>query len=337
MTKRWDNFFLILAIVTLLLFKQVSIQAAEQKEFSPFFVNNVLPVSIGLGLPKALSANSLKQGQKQLVFNLGVKSNANDSGSAIGEMLRLDGETYSLDVGLAYGLTQRWQLDAQVSYLRHTAGSLDSLIDGWHDFFGLDDGDRPLFERDQFEYSYTNGDTSEVVTEDDGISDFRLGIGYAIKQSEPLNFLIRAGISLPTGDADNLTGSDDVDADIGLYFNGRGQQGRWKNVAWHANLGYLLIGDEQALGIPTESSAWFSSLGAYWTVFPSIVLKSQLDSHGAFFDSDIDELTRAANEITIGMSYLTKQGGQFEIYFSEDVSVNRAADFSFGISKKIKF
>jgi len=88
----------VLPVFCVLMFLQMPIQAAEKKEFSPFFVNNVLPVSIGLGL--------------------------------------LDGETYSLDIGLAYGLSKRWQLDAQISYIRHTAGSLDGLIDGWHDFFG---------------------------------------------------------------------------------------------------------------------------------------------------------------------------------------------------------
>jgi len=305
MIKQQNKTILILVLANLLTFMQAPMQAAEKKDFSPFFVNNVLPVSIGLGLPKTLSANSLNQGEKQLIFNLGVKSNANDSGSTAGEMLRLDGETYSLDVGLAYGLSERWQLDAQISYLRHTAGSLDSLIDSWHEFFGLDEGDRPLFERDQFQYSFTSGSNDEFVTEGDGISDFRLGIGYVIKQSKPWNFLVRAGVSLPTGETDNLTGSDDVDADVGFYFNGRGL-GRWRNVAWHANLGYLL-------------------------------LQGQLDSHGSFFESDIDELARAAHELTIGLSYQTKRGGQFEIYFSEDISVNRAADFSFGISKKIKF
>ena len=325
----------VLPVFCILMFLQMPIQAAEKKEFSPFFVNNVLPVSIGLGLPKTLSANSLQQGQKQLNFNLGVKSNANDSG-AENEMLRLDGETYSLDIGLAYGLSKRWQLDAQISYIRNTAGSLDGLIDGWHDFFGLDDGDRPLFERDQFEYSYTNGSTNEAVSEGDGISDLRLGVGYTIKQSEALNWLLRAGVSLPTGDADNLTGSDDSDVDVGVYFNGRGKE-RWRNLAWHANLGYLLIGDDQSLGIPTESGAWFSSFGGYWSVYPRLVLQSQLDSHGSFFDSDIDELAREAHELTLGLSYQTKKGGQFEIYFSEDISVNRAADFSFGISKKITF
>lgn len=336
MIQQLNKNYIVLGILSLLFFEQVPTHAVEKKEFSPFFVNSLLPVSIGLGLPKTLSANSLNQGEKQLVFNLGVKSNANDAGSATGESLRLDGETYSLDVGLAYGLSERWQLNAQISYLRHTAGNFDSLIDGWHEFFGLNEGDRPILGRDQFEFSYANGSTNEFVTEGDGISDLRLGIGYAIKQTEPFSFLVHAGVSLPSGDADNLTGSDDVDADVGLYFNGRGQR-RWQNVAWHANLGYLLIGDEQSLGIPTESGAWFSSLGVYWAIFPRVVLQSQLDSHGAFFDSDIDELARTAHEITVGLSFQTKRGNQFEIYFSEDISVNRAADFTFGVSKKIAF
>ena len=55
------------------------------------------------------------------------------------------------------------------------------------------------------------------------------------------------------------------------------------------------------------------------------------------FESDINELAQPANELTLGMAYQTKQGGEFEIYFSEDLSVNRSADFSFGIAKKVTF
>ena len=238
---------------------------------------------------------------------------------------------------MAYGLADRWQLDAQISYLRHTGGDLDSLIDSWHELFGLNEGDRPLFERDQFQFAYSDGSRTQSIDESvDGISDVRLGLGYAIKQSEPLNFLVRAGVSLPIGSNDKLTGSDDFDADIGLYFNGRGVN-RWRNLGWHANLGYILIGDDQSLGIATESGTWFSSFGTYWALSQRIVLKSQFDLHGVFFVSDIDELDRSANELTIGFSYRAKKGGQTEVYFSEDISVNRAADFSFGISHKWLF
>ena len=311
--------------------------ASNENEFSPFFVNNVLPISIGLGLPKTLSANTLEKGQKKLTLNLGVKSNANDAGSSNGEMLQLDGETYSLDVGFTYGLTRRWQLDAQISYLRHTGGSLDNLIDSWHDFFSLDDGDRPLFEQDQFQFSYSDGNVDESIDESvDGISDLRVGLGYLVKSFGSSNVFLRAGLSLPTGDADKLTGSDDVDADIGIYTNGRGTN-RWRNLGWHANLGYLIIGDDQALGVSTQSGAWFSSLGGYWAISQRLVLKSQFDLHGSFFESGIDELASSANEVTVGFAYKTKKSGSFDVFFSEDISVNRGADFSFGVSHKILF
>ena len=311
--------------------------ANNPDEFSPFFVSNVLPISVGLGLPKTLSANSLKKGKKKLILNLGVKSNANDAGSPGGEVLQLDGETYSLDVGLSYGLTERWQVDAQISYLQHTDGKLDSLIDNWHNLFGLDDGDRPVFEQNQFQFSYSDGDIDESVDEPvDGVSDLRIGLGYLVKSIDQTNIILRVGFSLPTGDADRLTGSDDVDADIGIYANGRGVN-RWRNLGWHTNLGYLIIGDDQVLGISTESGAWFSSLGVYWAISPRLVLKSQFDLHGSFFQSDIDELNRSANELTLGFAYKTKKLGSFDVFFSEDISVNRAADFSFGIAHKILF
>lgn len=316
--------------------------SADTAEFSPFFVNNVLPVSIGLGLPKTLSATPLARGQKTFALNFGIKSNANDAGSPVNlgsssEILRLDGETYSLDVGLAYGLSKRWQIDAQVSYLLHSSGNFDRLIDSWHEFFGLNEGDRPLFERDQFEFLYSNGDVTESIDDSvSGISDLRIGAGYLLSQSKVANLMLRAGLSLPTGDADDLTGSDDVDADVGIYANGRGAN-KWQKFGWHANIGYLFIGDEQALGIATEDGAWFSSLGAYWSLNSNWIIKGQFDSHGAFFDSEIDELSDSATEVTLGFSYKSKSWGIFEIFFSEDISVNRAADFSFGITRKVSF
>lgn len=313
----------------------------EKQEYSssflPFFVTNNLPVSIGLGLPKALSSHSLDQGQKRLDINFGVKSNANDAGNQNSEVLILDGETQSIDIGLSYGLTDRWQIDTQVSYLGHSSGSLDSLIQNWHDFFSLDDGDRPFFGRDEFLYSYTNnGEQDQLVESSDGISDIRIGLGYSIQQRFVDQLMLRAGLSLPTGDNEKLTGSEKTDFDLGIYANGRGDK-RWKSLGWHANLGYLFIGDDESLGITTKSGSWFNSLGAYWAVNSKLTIKGQLDSHGVLFESNISELSNSATELTLGFAYKTKRLGVLELYFSEDVTVNRAADFSVGLSSRIFF
>lgn len=303
---------------------------------SPFFVTNNLPVSGGLGLPKTLSAIALESGEKRVDINLGVKSNADDSGRG-GEILILDGETHSLDIGIEYGVNSFWQIDAQLSYIRHSSGNLDGLIQNWHDLFGLDDGDRPVLGRDNFLFFYENNEVQNVLNEPvSGVSDLRIGLGYRLQQNWIDNVMFRIGMNLPTGDAEKLTGSDKLDIDVGIYTSGQGRQ-RWEKLGWHANLGYVSTGDDQALGIKTENGTWFNSFGVYWAMNSALTLKGQIDSHGSFFQSNIETLSRSATQLTLGLAYQSKRFGPFDLYFSEDITVNRASDFSFGITKRITF
>jgi len=164
----------------------------------------------------------------------------------------------------------------------------------------------------------------------------RVGLGYSVKQKWLDQLMLRVGLTLPTGNSEKLTGSDKIDADLGLYVAGRGE-GFWENIAWHANVGYIFIGDDQAFGIQTKNSTWFNSLGLYWGFNPAFTVKAQLDSHGGMFESDIDELYKVATQLTLGLAYQTKNKNIIEIYFSEDVAVNRSADFSVGIQYQSKF
>ncbi|MGH1428244.1 MAG: DUF3187 family protein [Arenicella sp.] len=308
----------------------------ESRSFSPFFVTNNLPVSIGLGLPKTLSSSPVAVGETAFDINVGIKSNANDAGSDT-ETLLLDGETQSLDLGVSYGLTERLLVDAQLSYIKHSSGNLDGLIQNWHDLFGLDEGDRPLFERDSFLYAYSQNDQDYALAEpSSGISDLRIGLGYAVNQHWVDNMMMRLGLSLPTGDKEKLTGSDKIDIDLGVYMSGRGLQ-HWRRLGWHANISYLWIGDDESLGIRTKKGTWFNSFGAYWAINSRWTAKSQIDSHGAMFESAISELNRSASELTFGLAYQSTKVGLIEVYFSEDITVNRSADFSFGISSKVNF
>ena len=53
----------------------------------------------------------------------------------------------------------------------------------------------------------------------------------------------------------------------------------------------------------------------------------QLDGHGEVFDSLIEEINKPAWQLTLASNYK-----QWQIYFAEDITVNRAADFSLGIN-----
>jgi len=326
----------ILYIILIVFYHSESV-ASKPIETTPFWVNADLPVMQGLGLPKALSAQLPIKGDTRLMINGIIKSNANDSG-ANNETLLIDGESQALELGFEYGLSQQWSVDLQLAYIRHTGGSLDSLIQSWHDAFGLSDGDRPLFDQDNLNFTYRRRDREHQINQTTGgISDARLGLGYALSQLahklKPIDSLmLRSGVNLPTGDSDKLTGSDKLDWDIGLYANGHSQ--KWSKLAWHANFGYLYVGDDSLFGIKTKQHAWFNSLGLSWEISPNLQVKAQLDSHSALFDSEIDELAKYASQLTLGSAYRSKHLGLIEFYVSEDLTVNRAADFSLGLSLK---
>ena len=317
----------------------------------PFMVSAELPVGIGLGLPKALSSQTMVAGETQWSINGSIQSHANDAG-ARDEVLLLDGETHRLDFSFHYGLSKRWQLDSQFAYIRHTAGQLDSLIQNWHDLLGLSDGDRPEFQQDSLLFSYQDSTQNAMLNQSiGGISDIRLGVAYSLNSSEltqttvkptkvsSSQWLLRAGLNLPTGDAKKLTGSDKTDVDIGLYGSSP-KIGRFNTVGWHANLGYLYTGDKQAFGIKTRNHNWFTSTGLHWAMRPNLQIKAQLDAHSALFDSAIDELARSAVLLTIGGSYQSPKYTNRAIldwYISEDLTVNRAADFTFGMAMRHRF
>ena len=327
---------LLIAILCLLLMNSAQARGAAAISERPFFVSAELPVAIGLGLPKTLSAHSVESGQWLIDLNSVIKSNAN-SANGSGESLRIDAESYNIELGLTYGLSDRWQLDVQAAYIRHTNGSLDGLIQQWHDFFGFSDGDRPLFEEDDFLIRYIGPEgQNNLITPSSGLSDIRLGLAYSIRQSWFDDLIVRTGVNLPTGDPAKLTGSDEVDFDIGIYTRGN-QLGKWSRLAWHHNIGVVLIGDDSSFGIPTKDNAFFHSIGFNWRLGTKWKIKGQLDSHSPFFESNITELSKSASQLTLGLSYSTKKIGAIELYFSEDVTVNRAADFSIGLNARFAF
>jgi hypothetical protein len=265
-----------------------------------------------------------------------IKSNANDARRA-NESLVIDSETQNLEANLIYGLSDRWQLDMQVAYIKHSGGSLDSLIQSWHDVFGLSDGDRPLFQDDGFQFLYI-GDQGQAnsIRPSGGLSDIRVGAGYSIKQNYISSLMVRFGVNLPTGSAEKLTGSDELDFDLGVYASGN-NIGSWTSLGWHNNLGMVLVGDDVSFSIPTKNTAWFHSIGLSWELNNKWQVKGQVDSHSALFDSKISELSKVASQLTLGLAYETEKSGLIELYFSEDLTVNRAADFSIGIASRFVF
>jgi len=299
---------------------------------------STLPIAIGAGFPESNTATLVEAQQVSVKYQL--QSNANDSGYSNGlvtETLLIDGETQSISLAYAKRINKQWEVNANISSYKHSAGRLDSLIDSWHSAFGLDDGDRPLFEENQLLFVYEkNGVRQEINTKQTGIGDIQLGIARQILNNENSQASLRGAISLPTGSADKLTGSAKADVALSFHF-GQHSIAKNKRFSWQAGLGVLAIGDDSLFGISTKSNSVYGDLSMQWKLRNSLHLYGQLNGHTALFESAIPELSKPSMQLTFGATFNASSDKQWKIFFSEDINVNRSPDFSFGINRLVNF
>ena len=112
------------------------------------------------------------------------------------ESLIIDVENYRYELGLSYRKDQ-WLAQVNVPFIANNGGELDGLIDSWHDFFGLPEGDRNKFSKDEIDIEYRLDGIAQFSQDSDtsGLGDLSIAIGFE-SQNEFRYFF---GIELPTG------------------------------------------------------------------------------------------------------------------------------------------
>jgi len=294
---------------------------------TPIPTKNTLPVMQGAGLGKPQSAKINNTSPWTINVNASLQSHANDAGSQT-ESLLIDSEVHSVVTNLQWNFAPAWQLALQLEGLRNTSGHFDGTIDRWHDLFGLDAGDRSRQARDQINIEYHSPESATRINHaNSGLGDTRISLGYQLQDRLDWQLAIYSEVNLPTGKPQSLLGSDKTDLSLGLAAARSGE-----TFGWHANLGVVAIGDKSLFGIATQTAAWFSSLGTHWQINQNWRISAQLDGHARVFVTSVDEIGGPAWQLSLsGERKLGKNGASIQAYFSEDISVNRTADFLFGV------
>ena len=114
-------------------------------------------------------------------------------------------------------------------------------MESWHDLFGLPNGARNRLPQDALLIEYRSGESTLLRVDHDssGLADLPLSVGYQLTASERGAVATWLTIKLPTGKAEDLTGSGAVD--VALSLSGERQlSDRWQlfgqaNVAWLGN------------------------------------------------------------------------------------------------------
>ena len=251
------------------------------------------------------------------------------------ERLHVDGETTRFALTLGYGLAENFDISIEVPYLWHQSGSLDSLIDEWHDIFGFPGGSRQSRERDRLEFLYADSQSIPVGLTDntDGIGDIRLMAGWQLSRTENRRTALRFGIKLPTGDSNDFLGSGGTDLSIGIASDIDGLLGNAKLGGFYrANITYL--GEPDVLADRYNDLVGQLSFGLSYSMHTHVDLTLQSRLRSAVYDSEIESLGELSMSLNFGATFHVSDRHHLMISVGEDVNPGTVPDVSFQIAFK---
>ncbi len=240
------------------------------------------------------------------------------------ESLIIDVENYRYELGLSYRKDQ-WLAQVNVPFTANNGGELDGLIDSWHDFFGLPEGDRDEFPKDEFDIEYRLDGIAQFSEDSDtsGLGDVSIAVGFE-SQNEFRYFF---GIELATGSESDFSGNEAVDFAIWASREKRIDE----EMSLYGLFGISFPADDGTLEGLIVDEIWVAQLGLEYRFDESLVGTVQLDLHSATIeDSDLDAFGESL-QIQLGLGFLRFfENHRLDLFFSEDILVGTAPDISFG-------
>lgn len=241
------------------------------------------------------------------------------------ETLLIDVENYRYELGLRYRRGQ-WLARLDIPWVHNSTGQLDSAIENWHDFFGLPQGKRDEFPRDQIKLNYQRDGVNllDLDSSAGGIGDIALAIGY---QPEA-GWTWFAGAELATGSKDDLSGNGATDLALWATRQFRLDQ----DTGGFALLGLAFPGDSNYLEGLVVERIWAAQLGFDYRFNPSVIATLQLDLHTRSIEhSDLTAFGESLQvQLGLGFPRLFAEH-RLDLFFSEDILVGSAPDISFGL------
>ena len=300
----------------------------------PLPFNDQNPLLSGFALPAALPTRLNQAGGWSFQSTFSWASSAIVQASD-DDSLVVDAETKELRLVLQRGLAHGYAMRIQLPYRHTSGGSLDGFIDRWHDTFGLPEGARPSLPEDALRLLYVQDGVVRMDSRSStqGLGDASVELGKALVQNERSAVTGWLGLKLPTGDADDLTGSGSVDVTVALAAEHRLGE-RWQLFGQVAGT-WLSEGDR--LSRQQCSAVGSATAGMSVRAIGELTLTVQVDAHTAVYDANDLEFLDDAVALSVGGSY--RFGADWALAFgvSEDIAVESAPDVVFLFDLKKTF
>ena len=313
----------------------VSAQGNEQTSAYSFAIQNQSPLAILYGLPRYQQAKITPKGESQWDLSFDV-SNSFTARINEHELIRLDGENNRLGLRYLRGFTNGWEYGIELPLVHHGGGTLDSLVEDFHDLFGFNQSGRDRTAQDLLIYQYERNGVSQFAVDrpSTGMGDASL---LMAKQLGSTNLAartsLRAQLKLPTGDSTRLMGSGAWDTSLGIYHSASPKQ----NWHWQAHGGVSYLGTGDLL--PEQQNHWVfnAGLGLNWQAFSRLGLRVQFDTHTALYShSELNQLNQTAFILSAGARISLSNYGYLDMAITENAPNPEASpDVGFHINWRL--
>lgn len=250
----------------------------------------------------------------------------------------LDLETLQLNGALAYGISDTWQVEVEVESASRFGGGLDSLIQEFHDTFGIDQDGRDEVPRGDFRFEVGRpGGGSSVVLDDSDRGEFARAFVVSVQNNvtcgtHKLPALAYAFTWRYELEADDLEGGSR--SDFGFSLSAARGFGR---VYTYITLGFASFGRDTFRGIELRDTQTSLLAAVEWRRWPRTSLILQyLVTEGAV--DDLEDFSDASNEIVFGWKKELRPGKVLEIAAVENViTLGNSPDFGIHIGFTQRF
>ncbi len=303
---------------------------AQGFESGPLRVRNLSPVLQLYGIPRMMGARTLK-GDFEASFNIEIANNF-QSDLVDGAFGFFDGETYVSSYRLRNDFADRWEWGVEVPWVVHAPGSLDGLVDEFHELFGLPDGERSLAPRGRLDYFIgRNGEVfADFSDSRRSLGDARAFIGLELMNDPRGALTVRAQVKAPTGNVGDLSGSEGTDVSLwGEYQLEIPFQRRQVRLSVGGGVSHL---GEGAL-FPEEQETWvhFGHLGLQIPLHPRVEFHAQLDAHSRPLNTGNPLLADGGVLGTLGSRVGITDKFWLDLAIIEDLQNEAASDVVFQI------
>lgn len=309
----------------------------QEPEATGFVMRNHAPFTAIVGIPARWPDGT--DHPAEIVWNA---SNHSMSAVSTGSAILQDGETHTLTARFQYPVSPRVRVGVELPWISHSGGSLDGLIDSWHQWFGLPEGIRPLVADNQLDHVIRlNGvETYRMNESVSGIGDIRLALTTELGKLEnwmggdagaPAGYLSRVPwrmsltAKLPTGESEKLTGSGNADIAAGIGW--RSPRASDTTVNWWLDLGLVWPGDVDVAGLDAAGQIFYYDAALAWRIVRRVDVIVQVAGHSAVYQGDIATLSRPAAQLAIGGLWHITPGIGVRAGIFEDIRAESAPDF----------